>query len=311
MCEETKFCKVCGIIKKKEEFYKDSSRKDKLRYKCIQCDKDFRNIRKKIVGIYKITSPSDKIYIGESKDIEERKRRYSNLDCKTQLLLHNSLKKYGWENHIFEIVEECGFEDLFCRERYWQDFYEVATEKGLNLKLTKCGDQKHVLSENSKNKIRDSHLLLHKNSDDIRNKISKTRIDREVAVGSKNPRSRVVINYKTLDTRACAKYLVEILKIKYTTLMCMLKGHNYNTTDWCFMEDFLDEKYRENLKPKSIDKGKEVICTNTFKIWRNMTLCAIDNDIRPQNLMRYLNKNNGRKNPTSFIYLIDYKKEEY
>lgn len=306
MCESTKKCKVCGGVKKSTEFYRDSSRKDNLRYKCIQCDKDFRESKQKVLGIYKITSPSGRVYIGESKDIEGRKNRYKNYNCKTQIRLYNSLNKYGWEQHTFEIVEECTEEDLKCKERYWQDFYNVIGKNGLNLKLTKCGEQKHVLSQISKNKIRNSHLKNHKNSDVIKNKISKTRIDRKIARGSDNPMSRVVINYVTLDTRDCAKYLVDILKINYSTLMCMLKGYNYNSTNWCFLEDFLDNSYSSNLKPTSINSGKEVICVVTLKTWRNITLCAIENSIDPQNLMRYLNKNNNRKNPTSFIYLEDY-----
>ena len=78
-----------------------------------------------ICGIYKITNPSGKIYIGESQDISLRTYYYSIVSCHKQRKLYNSLKKHGWENHIFEIIEECEFDDLLCRERYWQDFYDV------------------------------------------------------------------------------------------------------------------------------------------------------------------------------------------
>jgi group I intron endonuclease len=60
-----------------------------------------------MIGIYKITSPSGKIYIGQSTNIENRFNSYRILDCKKQIKLYNSLKKYGWDNHIKEIVEEC------------------------------------------------------------------------------------------------------------------------------------------------------------------------------------------------------------
>jgi group I intron endonuclease len=58
-----------------------------------------------MVGIYKITSPTNKIYIGQSKDIKRRKNTYSILNCKKQTLLYNSLKKYGFENHKFEVLQ--------------------------------------------------------------------------------------------------------------------------------------------------------------------------------------------------------------
>lgn len=60
----------------------------------------------KQIAIYKITSPSGSIYIGQSIDIKKRKNRYKNLSCKVQPILYSSLLKYGWENHKFEILQE-------------------------------------------------------------------------------------------------------------------------------------------------------------------------------------------------------------
>jgi len=73
--------------------------------------------------IYKITSPSGKIYIGQSVNIERRKEQYKRLSCKSQPRIYNSLKKYGWEAHKFEIIEECSLEDLKERETYWKQYY--------------------------------------------------------------------------------------------------------------------------------------------------------------------------------------------
>jgi len=54
-----------------------------------------------MVGIYKITSPSGKIYIGQSINIEKTwKYRYKNLNaCKRQTILYNSLK-----NMVMKII---------------------------------------------------------------------------------------------------------------------------------------------------------------------------------------------------------------
>jgi group I intron endonuclease len=110
--------------------------------------------RPKICGIYKITSPSGKVYIGESVDINKRFKNYNNLRCKSQTILYRSFLKYTPENHIFEIIEECLEESLKCRERYWQDFYDVINPaKGLNCKLTSCGDKKLVHSEETRKKF--------------------------------------------------------------------------------------------------------------------------------------------------------------
>ena len=107
----------------------------------------------KICGIYKITSPKGRVYIGQSVDIETRWKQYKFLNCKSQSKIYRSLKKHGVENHTFEIIEQCDFDDLVCRERYWQDFYDVLNG-GLNLRLTECGELKIIMSDETKEKLR-------------------------------------------------------------------------------------------------------------------------------------------------------------
>ena len=108
-----------------------------------------------MIGIYKITSPSKRVYIGQSINIEKRFANYSKIyNCNNQTKLYNSFKKYGVENHSFEVVIECEESQLNELERYYQDLYNVIHPKhGLNCKLTKLSDKKVVLSEETKKKI--------------------------------------------------------------------------------------------------------------------------------------------------------------
>jgi group I intron endonuclease len=76
-----------------------------------------------MVGIYKITNPKGRIYIGQSVDIIKRKSSYKNLRCKDQISIFRSLKKYGWSNHKFEIIEECFDGELQSNEIYWKQYY--------------------------------------------------------------------------------------------------------------------------------------------------------------------------------------------
>ncbi len=114
-----------------------------------------------MTGIYKITSPTNKIYIGQSVDIERRKNDYKKYVCHTGKL-KNSFKKHGFENHTFEVIEECSIELLNERERFWQDFYDVLGPNGLNLKLTNTTDRSGVFSEELKQKLSDSQKSLKK-----------------------------------------------------------------------------------------------------------------------------------------------------
>ena len=90
-----------------------------------------------MTGIYKIISPTNKIYIGQSIDIEKRWISYkqnNNYQCQTRL--KKSIEKYGIDQHQFIILEECTVEQLNNRERYYQDLYNVLGPHGLNCRLT-------------------------------------------------------------------------------------------------------------------------------------------------------------------------------
>ena len=53
--------------------------------------------------IYKITNPNNKIYIGCTIDFKRRLSEYRRLSMVGQVKLYNSLVKYGFDNHVFEI----------------------------------------------------------------------------------------------------------------------------------------------------------------------------------------------------------------
>lgn len=105
----------------------------------------------KIIGIYKITSPTNKIYIGQSDHIYRRWGYYKRLasNIQQQVGIYRSLLKHGVENHIFDIVEECELEELNTRERYWQDHYDVL-KYGLNCILVKTDEKPLINSEETK-----------------------------------------------------------------------------------------------------------------------------------------------------------------
>lgn len=109
-----------------------------------------------MTGIYKITSPSGKVYIGQSKNILIRFNSYKKKDCKRQKFLYRSFVKYGVSNHTFEVIEECSIDLLNELERYWQEYYNVLNN-GLNLCLVNTEEKKFVHCKESKNKISKTH----------------------------------------------------------------------------------------------------------------------------------------------------------
>lgn len=182
-----------------------------------------------MIGIYKITSPNGRIYIGQSVDIEYRFSKYRILNCKSQVKLYRSFIKNGLENHIFEVIEECDESILNDRERYWQDYYSVLTN-GLNCRLTTSKDKSGSLSKSTRLKIGKGNKGKIK-SVESRLKISLANLD------GKNRKCKKVICTETNKEWYSAKNAAIENNIKYTTLMKKLNGVLKNTTTLKYIQD--------------------------------------------------------------------------
>ena len=108
-----------------------------------------------MIGIYKITNPKNKVYIGQSVRVEKRLLSYKKFNCEDQFKVYNSLKKYGIESHTFEIIKECSLSELNFYERHYQDLFNCIKD-GLNCKYTATHEKSGHLSEETKNKISSS-----------------------------------------------------------------------------------------------------------------------------------------------------------
>lgn len=116
----------------------------------------------KICGIYKICSPSNKIYIGQSRNFIKRKNDYRKYACKSQPKLYNSLKKYSFEKHTIEIIHELDLDISQQELNYWEIFYynKYKDQNFELLNLRECGlngkfseEAKLKMSISGKNKI--------------------------------------------------------------------------------------------------------------------------------------------------------------
>ena len=90
---------------------------------------------KPIIGIYKITSPTEKVYIGQSVCVQSRENNYRNGHMDRQPRLKRSIVKHGWDSHLFEIICECTVEELNDLELEYGKKFDVLGPKGLNCKI--------------------------------------------------------------------------------------------------------------------------------------------------------------------------------
>lgn len=130
-------------------------------------------------GIYKIECViNNKCYVGSSKNIEIR-----FLDHKKALRnnthyrrFQNGWNKYGEQNFIFEIIEECVIDELLEREQYWLDTlqgyangYNSASTSDISCPRIFSEEYRKCISERTKEAMK---------SDEVKKKMSKAQIER-------------------------------------------------------------------------------------------------------------------------------------
>lgn len=84
-------------------------------------------------GIYMLTSPSGKHYIGQSINIKKRIASYKRLNCKKQEFIYHALCKYGFDNFIIEVLEYCDEDKLNELEIFYINKYNSLSPNGYNL----------------------------------------------------------------------------------------------------------------------------------------------------------------------------------
>ena len=179
-----------------------------------------------MTGIYKITNPKGRIYIGQSVNLNKRKSHYKNLECVKQIRIYNSLLKYGWENHKFEILTLCYEEQLNEFERDFQEAYDVINT-GLNCYLTKTTDRSGKLSEATKLKMSISATGI-RHSEETKQKLS--LIVTEYFKTHPHPNAKKVINTLTNEIYPSVSQLAREINMSQVYLNDMLSGKRKNKT---------------------------------------------------------------------------------
>jgi group I intron endonuclease len=119
-------------------------------------------MEKKLCQIYKIVSPSGRIYIGKTCNLKLRLDYYRRLKCKKQPLLYYSLLKYGLSGHSFDVIYEGEhslkeINELEINFINQYNSFHGNNEKGMNLTLGGDGGFGVIYSEERKQKIRDAN----------------------------------------------------------------------------------------------------------------------------------------------------------
>ncbi len=110
-----------------------------------------------MVGIYKITNKiNHKIYIGQSNDIKRRFQEHQTAGGRSRIPVDLAIKKYGKENFLYEVLEECPISELNEKESYW--ITKLNTIKnGYNCSVG--GNQQSIGENNGRAKITEQDVI--------------------------------------------------------------------------------------------------------------------------------------------------------
>lgn len=104
-----------------------------------------------MIGIYKITNKlNGKAYIGQSNDIERRFKEHQQKGESSRIPLDIAIQKYGKDNFIYEIIEECSLEELNQKEQYWIAILNTV-KNGYN--CSEGGEQQSIGENNGRSKL--------------------------------------------------------------------------------------------------------------------------------------------------------------
>lgn len=185
-----------------------------------------------MTGIYKILSPSGKVYIGQSIDIKGRWRRHKSLLDTT--FLANSLKKYGFDNHFFSVIHELPDDvqkDVLTT--YEQLYIDLYKDCGISLLNSRDAGLAGRPNEVTRRLLSLVHTGKKHSEDHKRNNSEAKKGDKCYMFGiapEKHPQARRVVNVITGEVFGTVKQAAKSIGMKRTTLIMQLRGHNTNKT---------------------------------------------------------------------------------
>lgn len=217
----------------------------------------------KKIWVYKITNPNWNIYIWQSTDIDRRLSQYVWKNCKDQPKLFNSIQKYWFINHKFEILALCEISELNDLERFYIEKYSSNSNEWLNLTSWWQNYFTH--------------------SDEVRTKMSMAQMWNKKTLWRKQSKEEIEKRVKKLRWKKRTE--------EFRLRMSLLKK-------WTKLSEDTKKKLSASLKYKN---AKRIVCTKTWKIFNRCEDAANEFWIKKTTLIAMLNWQN--RNRTTLIYI--------
>lgn len=241
-----------------------------------------------VSGVYKITNPKGAIYIGSSKNIKHRWVLYK---CPTgtikQPKLNASLKKYGFANHFFEIIEECDPSIRLEREREWGLRLNVLHRKNLNCSLPQSGEDPAIHSNETKSKMSASQI-------------------RRCACPDEKARRSAAAKATFTGRKQSQKHIEKRKMVGEKNPMFGIRGHLHHNFGKIFSSEIRQKNSEAQLKKASDPnylngRSRSVINTETQEVFKTVKAAAESLGIKRGTLHAMLRGLNPNRTPIQYL----------
>ena len=231
-------------------------------------------------GIYKITSPSGKIYIGSAKDFDYRWSKHSydlrkqNHHCKP---LQSACQKYGFENLTFSKLLICKPEDLLFYEQRALDRYKPAYNickiagSALGVKRTPEVRAKMIASRTPEVRL----AISIGNTGKLRNAETCKRLSESLKISLGTPEARAINSLRqklvqnlperikaNSEQQKISQMRPEVRAKKGRALICVENGlkftNGHEAAEWCHLATLTTNKNAFVAINKAVRTGKPI-----------------------------------------------------
>lgn len=174
-----------------------------------------------VLIIYKVTNlVNGKVYIGKTTqkiNIRKNQHKYSSLKANSKSLIHKAIRKYGWENFEWEVIDLASSEDeLNSKEIHWIKYHNTYL-KGYNLTHGGDGSLGYKPSEEYLAKIHE--------------KPTSAKLSKEQVIQIK--RLLITGNYTQRE-------IAEMFEVTRETIKCIKTGKSWSYVE---IDGFIPSKY--------------------------------------------------------------------
>lgn len=217
--------------------------------------------------IYKITSPTNKVYISQTVNFVKRRSRYKRSCNPEQVFIYNSIQKHGWDKHVMEVICELPKDvSQSVLDTYEILYWQMYIDCGYTMLNAKTPGSQAAPSRESIEKTAEKNRG-RKHSEETRRKRSEALKGREVSEETRKKIGDAQRGRKMPEERRLKHVGVKVTEEAKRKISEKLTGV---TWEMRYGKDKAEEMRLKAVARGKETKAKSVLCIETGMVFRGV-----------------------------------------